>query len=136
MNAPNAPWESVTMDFVTKLPLSKDPAWEVKFDSILTIVDRLTKYTMFIPFRETATAPVLAYTILRELVSNHGLPKEFITDRDKLFTSKFLETLTAELGIKHNMSTAYHSQTDGQSEQMNQTVETYLQHYVNAKQDN
>jgi hypothetical protein len=47
----------------------------VKFDSILTIVDRLTKYTMFIPFKETATAPVLAYTILQELVSNHGLPK-------------------------------------------------------------
>jgi len=136
LDASNTPWESVTMDFITKLPLSKDPAWEIKFDSILTIVDRLTKYTMFIPFRETATAPVLAYTILRELVSNHGLSKEFITDRDKLFTSKFWETLTAELGIKHKMSTAYHPQTDGQSEQMNQTVKTYLWHYVNAKQDN
>jgi len=116
LNALNAPWESVTMDFITKLPLSEDPAWEVKFDSILIIVDRLTKYTMFIPFRETATAPVLAYTILRELVSNHELSKEFITDRDKLFTSKFWETLTAELRIKHNMSTAYHPQTDRQSE--------------------
>jgi len=136
LDAPDAPWESVTMDFITKLPKSKDPAWEVRFDSILTIVDRLTKYTMFIPFRETATAPVLAYTILRELVSNHGLPKEFITNRDKLFTSKFWETLTAELGIKHKMSTAYHPQTDGQSEQMNQTVKTYLRHYVNAKQNN
>ncbi len=50
--------------------------------------------------------------------------------------SKFWETLTAELGIKHKMSTAYHPQTDGQSEQMNQTVETYLRHYVNAKQNN
>ncbi len=136
LDALNAPWKSVTMDFVTKLPLSKDLAWKVKFDSILTIVDWLTKYTMFIPFRETATAPVLAYTILRELVSNHGLPKEFIIDRDKLFTSKFWETLTAELRIKHKMSTAYHSQTDEQSEQMNQTVKTYLRHYVNAKQDN
>ncbi len=104
------------MDFITKLLKSKDPAWEVRFDSILTIVDRLTKYTMFIPFRETATAPVLVYTILRELVSNHRLPKEFITNRDKLFTSKFWETLTAELGIKHKMSTAYHPQMDGQSE--------------------
>ncbi len=136
LDAPNVPWESVTMDFITKLPTSKDPAWGVKFDSILTIVDRLTKYTMFIPFKETATAPVLAYTILRELVSNHGLPKEFITDRDKLFTSKFWETLTAELGINHKMSTAYHPQTDGQSKQMNQTVETYLRHYVNRNQDN
>ncbi len=108
----------------------------MKFDSILTIVDRLTKYTMFIPFKETATAPVLTYTILQELVSNHGLSKEFITDRDKLFTSKFWEMLTAELRINHKMSTAYHSQTDKQSEQMNQTVETYLRHYVNRNQNN
>jgi len=55
---------------------------------------------MFISFKKTATASVLMYIILQELVSNHGLPKEFITNRDKLFTSKFWETLTAELGIK------------------------------------
>jgi len=108
----------------------------VKFDSILTIVDRLTKYTMFIPFKKTATASVLTYTILQELINNHGLPKEFITDRDKLFTSKFWEMLTAELRINHKMLTAYHPQTDGQSEQMNQTVEMYLRHYVNRNQNN
>jgi len=108
----------------------------VKFDSILTIVDRMTKYTMFIPFKKTATASVLAYTILQELVNNHGLSKKFITDRDKLFTSKFWETLTAELKINHKMSTAYHPQTDEQSEQMNQTVEMYLRHYVNRNQNN
>jgi len=136
LNALNASWESVTMNFITKLPTSKNPAWGVKFDSILTIVDRLTKYTMFISFKETATAPVLTYTILQELVSNHGLSKEFITDRDKLFTSKFWETLTAELRINHKMLTAYHSQMNGQSERMNQTVETYLRHYVNRNQDN
>jgi len=132
----NAPWESITMNFITKLSISKDPAWGVKFDSILTIVDRLTKYTMFISFKETATAPVLTYTILQELINNHGLPKEFITNRDKLFTSKFWETLTAELRINHKMSTAYHPQTDGQSKQMNQTVKMYLRHYVNRNQDN
>ncbi len=108
----------------------------MKFDSILTIVDRLTKYTMFISFKKTTTAPVLTYTILQELINNHGLPKEFITDRDKLFTSKFWEMLTAELRINHKMSTAYHPQTDGQSKQMNQTVETYLRHYVNKNQNN
>jgi len=136
LDALNAPWESVTMNFITKLPTSKDLAWGVKFDSILTIVDRLTKYTMFISFKETVTAPVLTYTILQELVSNHGLSKEFITDRDKLFTSKFWETLTAELEINHKMLTAYHSQTDRQSKRMNQTVKTYLRHYVNRNQDN
>ncbi len=136
LDALNAPWKSITMNFITKLPTSKDSAWGVKFNSILTIVNRLTKYTMFISFKETATASVLTYTILQELINNHRLSKEFITDRDKLFTSKFWETLTAELGINHKMLTAYHPQTDEQSKQMNQTVETYLRHYVNKNQDN
>jgi len=136
LNTSNAPWESVTMNFIMKLLTSKDLAWGVKFDSILTIVDRLTKYTMFISFKETTTAPVLTYTILQELINNHRLSKEFITDRDKLFTSKFWEMLTAELRINHKMLTAYHSQTDGQSKQMNQTVKTYLRHYVNRNQNN
>jgi len=108
----------------------------VKFNSILTIVDRLTKYTMFISFKKTTTASVLMYTILQELINNHELSKEFITDRDKLFTSKFWEMLTAELEINHKMLMMYHSQTDEQSEWMNQTVKTYLRHYVNKNQNN
>ena len=129
-------WELITMNFIVKLPPLKDPAWGVRFDSILMIVDWLTKYTMFISFRESATASVLMYIILQELISNHGLSKEFITDQDKLFMSKFWETLTAELGIWHKLFTAYHSQTDEQTERMNQTVETYLQHYVSETQEN
>ena len=130
------PWELIIMNFIVKLPPLKDPAWGVRFDSILMIVNWLMKYMMFISFRESATAPVLMYTILQELVSNHGLSKKFITDQDKLFTSKFWRTLTAELGIRHKLFTAYHSQTDGQTERMNQTVETYLQHYVSRTQEN
>jgi len=91
---------------------------------------------MFISFKETTTASVLTYTILQELVNNHGLSKKFITDRDKLFTSKFWEMLTAELRINHKMSTAYHPQTNKQSKQINQTVKTYLRHYVNRNQNN
>ena len=130
------PWELITMNFIVKLPPSKDSAWGVRFNSILMIVNWLMKYMMFIPFRESATAPVLVYTILQELVSNHGLSKKFITDWDKLFTSKFWKTLTAELGIWHKLFTAYHSQTDEQIKRMNQTVETYLQHYVSKTQEN
>ncbi len=136
LNTPDVSWESVTMNFIMKLSMSKDLAWGVKFDSILTIVDRLTKYTMFISFKKTTTASVLMYTILQELINNHELSKKFITDRDKLFTSKFWEMITAELRINHKMLTAYHSQTDEQSKQMNQTVETYLRHYVNRNQNN
>jgi len=136
LNTLNASWESVTMNFITKLLMSKDPAWEVKFDSILTIVDRLTKYRMFISFKKTAMASVLTYTILQELINNHKLSKKFITDRDKLFTSKFWEMLTAELEINHKMLTAYHPQTNEQSKWMNQMVEMYLRHYVNKNQNN
>ena len=130
LEVPEGPWESVTMNFIVKLSPSKDSAWGVRFNSILMIVNWLMKYMMFIPFRKSATASVLMYIILQKLVSNHGLSKKFITDWDKLFTSKFWETLTAELGIWHKLFTAYHSQTDGQTKRMNQTVETYLQHYV------
>jgi len=124
------------MNFITKLSMSKNSAWGVKFDSILTIVDRLTKYTMFISFKETTTASVLTYTILQELINNHRLSKKFIINRDKLFTSKFWETLTAELKINHKVLMTYHSQINEQSKQMNQMVEMYLRHYVNRNQNN
>ncbi len=116
LNALNALWESIIMNFITKLLKFKDLAWEVRFDSILIIVNRLMKYTMFISFRETATASVLMYIILQELISNYRLLKKFITDRDKLFMSKFWKMLTAELRIKHKMLTAYYSQMNEQSE--------------------
>jgi len=124
------------MNFITKLLTSKDLAWGVKFDSILTIIDRLIKYIMFISFKKTATAPILTYIILQELVNNHELSKKFITDRDKLYTSKFWEMLTAELKINHKMSMTYHLQMNEQSKQMNQTVKTYLKHYINRNQNN
>jgi len=132
----NASWESVTMNFITKLLTLKNLTWEVKFDSILTIVDRLIKYTMFILFKKTATASVLTYIILQELINNHELSKKFIINKDKLFTSKFWETLTAELRINQKMLTAYHSQTDEQSKWMNQMVKMYLRHYINKNQNN
>jgi len=77
------------MNFIIKLLKFKDSAWGVRFNSILIIVNRLIKYMMFISFRETATASVLMYIILQELISNHRLSKKFIINRDKLFTSKF-----------------------------------------------
>ena len=94
------------------------------------------KYIMFISFKKTATTSVLIYVILQKLISNHRLLKEFITDKNKLIMNKFWEMFTAKLKIKHKLLTAYYSQTDEQSEWMNQTVKTYLHHYVNQKQNN
>ena len=107
------------MDFITKLPESKDEATNNCYDSILVVVDRLTKYTHFIPFKETYDVPKLAHVMLDRLIRYHGILKAFITDRDKLFTLNFWQTLVAQIGIKHKLSTAYYPQTDGQTERAN-----------------
>ena len=78
----------------------------------------------------------LAYAFLRVIAANHGLPEEIISDRDKLFTSKFWKSLVDQLGIHHKLSTLYHPQTDGQIERLNQTMEQYLRCYVNYQQTN
>ena len=133
---PEQPWKSIQWDFIVKLPPSKDPMTGVVYDSILTIVERLTKYLIAIPYLESSTAEELAFAFLREIVAKHGMPEEIISDRDKLFTSKFWTALTAYLGVKRKLSTAFHPQTNGGTERMNQTVEQYLRCYVNYKQDN
>ncbi|PNH37127.1 hypothetical protein VD0003_g10298, partial [Verticillium dahliae] len=81
------------------------------------------------------TAEDLAYVFLRNIVGQHGLPKELVSDRDKLFTSNFWKSLIAQLGAKHKLSTAFHPQTDGQTERTNQTLEQYLRCYINYQQD-
>jgi transposase InsO family protein len=123
------------MDFITKLPLSKDPATGVKYDSILTVVDRLTKWSYFIPWKETWSAEQLADVIYRHIASVHGWPEEWITDRDTKFVSKFWQALMTRLDTKTKLSTAYHPQTDGQTERLNAIVEQYLRCYVNFQQD-
>jgi hypothetical protein len=133
---PKGAWKSIALDFIVKLPPSKDPLTGVEYDSILVITERLTKYGYFIPYLEASDAKALAYTFLRVIIANHGLPEEIISDRDKLFTSKFWRTLMALLGANHKLSTAFHPQTDGATERLNQTLEQYLRGYVNHQQDN
>ena len=135
-DTPSQPWKSIAWDFVVKLPLSKEPITGIEYDSILVIVDRLTKYAYMLPFSESCTAEELAYAFLKTIVANHGTPEEIISDRDKLFTSKFWTTLIALLGTKHKLSTSFHPQTDAQTERLNQTMEAYLRCYVNYQQDN
>lgn len=133
---PKGPWKSIALDFIVKLPLSKDPLTRVEFDSILVITERLTKYREFVPYLEASDAEALAWTFLRVIIAHHGMPEEIISDRDKLFTSKFWRTLMALLGANHKLSTAFHPQTDGPTERLNQTLEQYLRSYVNYQQDN
>ena len=124
------------MDFIVKLPKSKDPVTDLPYDSILVIVNRLTKYLHFIPCNETIAAKQLGYLVIDRLVRNHRLLTTFITDRDKLFTSNYWKTLVTAIGIKHKLSIAFHPQTDGQTKRINQSLEAYLRHYINYTQDN
>ena len=100
IEAPQQAWQEITMDFIVKLPLSKDTITDIKYDSILVVVDRLTKYAHFIPWKEKGNAKDLAKVILKEIIANHGIPQSIISDSDKLFTSKFWNTWTRQLGTE------------------------------------
>ena len=124
------------MDFITKLPKSKDPVTGITYDLIMVIVDRFTKYLIAVPFKETHTVEQLGHLLLDRLVRDHRVLIMIITDRDKLFTSNYWKTISAAIGTKPKMSTAYHPRTDSQTEQANQVLETYLQHYINQTHSN
>jgi hypothetical protein len=136
LKAPPGAWRSVSMDFITDLPPSLEPLTNVEWDSILVIVDRLTKYAYFIPWKKTGTAEDAAYAFYKYVYANHGMPEEIISDRDTRFTSAFWKSLMGLMGTRQAISTAFHPQTDGQTERTNQTLETYLRHYVNYRQTN
>ncbi|GJY71864.1 putative reverse transcriptase domain-containing protein [Tanacetum coccineum] len=114
-------WENITMDFVTKLPKTTSGQ-----DTIWVIVDRLTKSAHFLPMKETDSMEKLTRQYLKEVVSRHGVPVSIISDRDSKFTSHFWKSLNEALGTQLDMSTAYHPQTDGQSERTIQTLEDML----------
>ena len=110
---PREPWADISIDFVTGLPVSRDPVTQISYDAILVVVDQFTKQAEYIAFRKDFTAVQLAYIINDKIIRHHGIPKSIISDRDKLFTSNFWTTLLAAIGTKKKLSTAYHPQTDG-----------------------
>ncbi|GJU81235.1 putative reverse transcriptase domain-containing protein [Tanacetum coccineum] len=114
-------WEGIAMDFVTKLHRTSSG-----HDTIWVIVDRLTKSAHFLPIREDYKMERLARLYLNEIVAIHGVPISIISDRDSRFTSRFWQSMQEALGTRLNMSTAYHPQTDGQSECTIQTLEDML----------
>ncbi len=118
------------MDFVTGLPIFAD--WKGdSYDSILVIVDQLTKMVYYVPVKVTIVAPGLAEVIIDVVVRHHGVPESIVTDRGSLFISKFWSLLCYFLGIKRKLSRAFHPQTDGQIEKQNSTMEAYLRAFVN-----
>ena len=130
LDVPKNIWESLSMDFITHLPVTK-----AGFDAIFVVVDRLSKMAHFIPAKTTDTAADSAMRFFASIYRLHGLPNEIVSDRDPKFTGHFWRTLCDSLQVKLSMSTAYHPQSDGQTERTNRTLEQYLRNYVNYKQD-
>ena len=122
---PTHRWKDLSMDFVTGLPLSAD--WKGNsYDSILVIVDQLTKMVHYEPVKVTIDALRLAEVIIDVVVRHHGLPDLIVTDRGSLFTSKFWSSLCYFLGVKRRLSTAFYLQTDSQTERQNSIMEAYF----------
>ena len=114
------PWVDVSADFITDLPLSNG------FDSILTVVDRFSKETEFIPCNKTATALDTAKLYLFHVWKDHGLPRTIISDQGPQFASQVMTDLCKRLKISPKLSTAHYPQTDGQTKVMNREVQQYL----------
>jgi hypothetical protein len=110
---PETPWTSISMDFIVDLPKSKS------FDSVFVVVDRLTKMAHFVPCNKTITCKETTRLFLENVYKYHGLSDDIISDHGTQFTSKFWQSMFKILQVKINLSSAYHPQTDGQTEQMN-----------------
>jgi len=126
---PEKPWTHISADFITKLPLAQG------YDSILVVVDRLTKMVHFISTTEKTSAEGLARLFRDNVWKLHGLPKSIISDRGPQFAAGLMWKLNEKLGIKSKLSTAFYPQTDRQTERINQELEQYLRMFIDHRQE-
>lgn len=122
------PWTHSSTDFIIDLPESKGAT------IILVVLDRFTKMVHFIPIKKK-DSPTVARAYLEKVWKYHGFHKDILSDRDSTFMGVFIMDLYNYLLIKRAMSTAYHSQTDGQTERINQVIESYSWLYCNYGQN-
>jgi hypothetical protein len=123
---PSMAWQSISMDFVEGLPFSGGK------NCIMVVVDRFSKYAHFLPLAHPFTALSVAKLFLQQVYRLHGLPESIVSDRDRVFTSQLWQELFRLANVSLKMSTAYHPQTDGQTERVNQCMETFLRCFVSA----
>ncbi len=130
LEVPNQNWESISMDFITDLSPSHG------FDTLLVVVNHLSKQSHFIPMIQSLDAPRLTQLYISSIFKLHGLLSSIVSDQDPLFTSIFWDALTSQLGIQCKLSTAYYyPQTDSQTKWVNQCVEQYLCNFCSYQQD-
>ena len=130
LSIPTHWWKDLSMDFVTGLSLSSN--WKNdSYELILVIVNWLTKMVHYKPLKVTIDAPRLAKVILDVIVWHHGLPDSIVTNRGSFFIAKFWSLLYYFLGIQRRLSTAFYSQTDGQTKKQKSTMKVYFRAFVN-----
>ena len=127
---PERPWQHILVDFITKLPMFKG------HDSILVVCDRFSKMSHFVATTAKTMAEGLVRLFRDYVWKLHRLPESVISDRGPQFAVGLTRELNKMLGIETKLSTAYHPQTDGQTERTNQELEQYLRIYVNHRQNN
>ena len=127
---PEEPWEAISMDYITHLPETRRG-----HDAILVFVDRLSKMVHFAATTSDVGAEGTAKLFLEHVFKHHGMPQCIVSDRDARFTSRFWRQLMEALGTKLHLSTAFHPQTDGQTERVNRTLEQMLRMFVSPTQD-
>ena len=123
LSIPTWKWEDISMDFIMGLPRTAKG-----FDSIWVIIDRLTKIAHFLPVKTDHLVDVYAQLYIACILNLHGVPKTIVSDQGPQFVSKFWSELHKSLGTKLLHSSAYHPQTSGQTERVNQILEAMLQH--------
>jgi hypothetical protein len=123
-------WTDISYDLITNLPLSNN------CDSILTVIDRLTKMAHFLQCNKSMNSEMLTDLMLKQFWKLRGMPKTIVSDRGSIFISQITHELDKQLGIRLHPLTAYHPRTNGQSEISNKAVEQYLQHFVQYRQEN
>jgi hypothetical protein len=127
---PTAPWQLVSFNFIVNLPKAHG------YNAIMVIVDMLGKHGHFISTHTTITAEGAAHIYFKEVWKHHGMPNTARSDRGPQFVADFMKELCWLAGVQQELSTAYHPQTDGQTEHVNQELEGYLRQWVNYRQDN
>lgn len=125
MPIPDTPWSIMTMDFIMELPKT-----DTGYNAVCVFVDKLTKMTHIAPCHTTTTAQQFAILYLDNVVKHHGFQNIIITDRDPRWTSEFWREVCDQFETKLRFSSAFHPETDGQTERTNRTLEEMLRHYV------